>query len=108
MVKVALCRFQQSLGPFEMFVVEDTSKTRFYRQLFNQLFRTRLFGNYIGYEGHLFLENMKNLICVSKFQRKVEKKCLVSEIIVSEFVALKCFYKEGILPIVSQCVNKQS
>ena len=38
MVKVALRRFQQSLGPFAMFVVEDTSKTGFYRHLFNHLF----------------------------------------------------------------------
>ena len=41
MVKVALCTFQQSLGSFAMFVVEDTSKTGFYRDLFNELFRGR-------------------------------------------------------------------
>ena len=95
MVKVALCRFQQSLGPFAMFVVEDTSKTGFYRPLFNHLFGARWFGNYIGYEGHLFFENFQNLMYDSKFQRKVAKKSLVSEIIVSEFVALNCLYKEG-------------
>ena len=29
MIKVPLCRFQQSLGPFAMFLVEDTYKTGF-------------------------------------------------------------------------------
>ena len=62
MVKVALCRLQQSFGPFAMFVVEDTSKTGFYRHLFNHLFRARLFANYIGYEGQLFFENVQNLM----------------------------------------------
>ena len=41
MVKVELCRFQQSLGPFAMFVVEDTSEMGFYRHLVNNIFRTR-------------------------------------------------------------------
>ena len=62
MVKGALCRFQQCLGPFAMFVVEDTSKTGFYRHLFNHLFRGRRFWNYIGYEGQLFFENVQNLM----------------------------------------------
>ena len=74
MVKVALCRFQQSLGTFAMFVVENTPKTRFYRHLYNHLFRGRRFGNYIGYEGQLFFENVQNLMLVSKFQRKVFKE----------------------------------
>ena len=50
------------LGTFAMFVVEDTSETGFYRHLVNHLFRRREFGNYIGYEGHLFFENVQNLI----------------------------------------------
>ena len=62
MAKVALCRFQQSLGPFAMFVVEDTSETGFYRHLVNHLFRGRSFGNYIGNDGHLFFENVQHLI----------------------------------------------
>ena len=32
---------------------------------------------------------------VTKLQKKVEKKSFVFEIIVSEFVALNCPYKEG-------------
>ena len=62
MIKVPLCRFQQSLGPFAMFVVEDTSKTGFYRDLFNHIFWRRKFAKYIGYEGHLFFENVQNLM----------------------------------------------
>ena len=62
MIKVALCRFQMSLGPFAMFFVEETSKTRFYRHLPNQLFHRRTIGKYIGYEDHIFFENVQNLI----------------------------------------------
>ena len=60
MVKGTLCRFQQSLGPFAMFFVEETSKTGFYRHLSNHLFRRRYFGKYIGYEGHRFFKNVQN------------------------------------------------
>ena len=95
MVKVALCRFQQSLGRFAMFVVEATSETGLYRHLVNHLFRRRSFGNYIGYEGHLFFENVQNLMWISKMQRKIQKKSFISEIIISGFVALNCLYKEG-------------
>ena len=41
-------------------------------------------------------------------QRKIQKKSFVSEIIVSESVALNCLYEEGNTFLVSQCVNKQS
>ena len=94
MVKVALCRFQQSLGAFTMFVVEDTSKMGFYRHSFNHVFRRRYFGKYIGYEEHLLVENVQNLIVISKMQRKIQKKSFVSQIIVSELVALNILYKE--------------
>ena len=32
---------------------------------------------------------------ISKMQREIEKESFVSEIIVSELVALNCLYKEG-------------
>ena len=32
---------------------------------------------------------------ISKMGRKIEKKSFVSEIIVSELVAINCLYKEG-------------
>ena len=96
MVKVALCRFQQSLDPFAMCVVEDTSKMGFHRHSFNHLFPRRKFEKYIGYEDHLFVENVQNLMQISKMQRIIQKKYFVSEIILSELVALNCLYKEDI------------
>ena len=41
-------------------------------------------------------------------KRKIEKKSLVFEIIVSELLALNFSIKKRILVIGSQCVNKQS
>ena len=58
--KSTVVQIQQSLGRFAMFFFEETSKTAFYRHLSTQLFRRRLFGKYIGYEGHLFFENVQN------------------------------------------------
>ena len=49
---------------------------------------------HIVYEDHLFFENVQNLMYVSKMETIIEKKSFVSEIIVSELVALNCFYKE--------------
>ena len=39
------------------------------------------------YEGHLFFENVLNLMQISKMQEKIEKKLFVFEIISSELVA---------------------
>ena len=39
---------------------EETCITGFYRHLSTHLFWRRLFGKYIGYEGHLFFENVQN------------------------------------------------
>ena len=44
------------------------------------------------YEGHLFFENVPNLMQISKMQEKIEKKFFVFEIIASELVALNCLY----------------
>ena len=90
-----MCRFQQSLGPFAMFFVEEASKTGFYRHLLNDLSRRRQIRKYIGYEDHIFFENAQNLMYILKMQRKIEKKSVVSEIIVSESVVLICLYEEG-------------
>ena len=80
MVNVALCRFQQSLGPFAMFVVEDTSKTGFYSHFFNHLFRKRLFGKYIGDEGHLFcLKYAKFNVDFETAEENLEKVFVFSE-----------------------------
>ena len=39
------------------------------------------------YEGHLFFENVQNLMQISKMQEKIEKKLFIFEIIASELVA---------------------
>ena len=48
----------------------------------------------ISYEGHLFFENVFNLMHISKMQEKSDKKLFVFEIIAPEFVALNCLYYE--------------
>ena len=48
----------------------------------------------MGHEGQVFLENVQNLMYISKMRREMEKKFFVSEIIVSELVALNCLYSE--------------
>ena len=73
MVNLALCRFQKPLGPFAMFVVESTSKTRFYRHLSNHLFRRRFFGKYIGYEGHFFWKCSKCNLHFKSAEKNWEK-----------------------------------
>ena len=40
------------------------------------------------------MKNVQNLMYIPKMQREIEKKPFVSEIIVSELVALNCLYKE--------------
>ena len=81
-------------GPFCHVFFEETSNTGFYRHLSTHLFWRGLFGKYIGHEGRLFFEDVQNLILVSKMRRKSQKKYFVSEIIVSELVALNFLYKE--------------
>ena len=80
--------------PFCHVFFEETSKTAFYRHLSTHLFWRRLFGKYIGYEGHLFFENVQNSMYIAKIQRKIQKKSFVSKIIVSELLALNFLYKE--------------
>ena len=47
----------------------------------------------MGYESHLFFENIKKRKKqISKMQVKNQKKYLVFEIIASELVVLKCLY----------------
>ena len=50
--------------------------------------------NFISYEGHLFFQNVKNLIQISEMQKKKKKrkKVSLSEIIASEDVAINCLY----------------
>ena len=42
-----------------------------------------------------FLESVQNLIYISKRQKKIKKKFLVSEITTCEMAAVNCLYYEG-------------
>ena len=42
--------------------------------------------------GHVFFQNVQDLIYISKMQQKIEKKFYVFEIIASQFVSLNFLY----------------
>ena len=46
----------------------------------------------MSYEGHIFFENVLNLMQILEMQKKMDKKVFVFEIIASELVALNCLY----------------
>ena len=58
MIKVPLCRFQQSLGPFGMFFFKRPLKRHFTDIYLLTFFGDGNFGNTFGYEGDLFFENV--------------------------------------------------
>ena len=48
----------------------------------------------MAYEGHLFFENVQNLMQISKMQWKIEKNSFIFKILVSELVEFICLYEE--------------
>ena len=94
MVTVLLSRSQQCLNPFTIFPVKETFETGLLRHISNNVFRSALFWKEISYEGHLFFENILNLMQISKMQEKIHKKVFVFEKIASELVALNCLSSE--------------
>ena len=92
MIKAPSSRLEQCLCPFTLSFVEIHSEGGFFRHLSNHLFRRRQFRKYIGYDRHLLVENVENLMEISEMRRKIEKKKFFSEIIVSELVPLNCIY----------------
>ena len=93
MIKVPLCRFQQSLVPFARFFLKRPLK-----QDFTDIYLT----NFLE-DGNLGNTSAMRVISFSKCvafnvdfknQRKSEKKSFVSEIIVFELVFLNFLYKE--------------
>ena len=94
MIQVPLCRFQQSLGPFPMFFLKRPLKRHFTDIYLLTFFGDGNLGNTSAMKVIFFFENVQNLIYISKMQRKIEKMSFVSEIIVSELVALNFLYKE--------------
>ena len=69
-VKVLPFRLQQCFDKFAMLSVKGCSQTRLFRHLSNHLFRSRYFGKYISYEGHLLLANVLNWIQILEMQEK--------------------------------------
>ena len=53
-----------------MLLVEESSETGLFRYLSNHVFRSPYLGESISYEGHLFFQNLQNLIYISKTQKK--------------------------------------
>ena len=87
MIKVPSSTLQQCLCPITMLFVEVYSEAGIFRHLSNPLFR-----KYIAYDGHLFFENAQNLMFILEMPSKIEKNNFLSEIIVSELVAINCLY----------------
>ena len=90
MVTVLMSRSQQCLNPFTMLPVKGSLETGLFGHISTHVFRSAYFRKEISYEGHLFFENVLNLMQISKMQEKIDKKIFVFEIIASELVALNC------------------
>ena len=73
LVKALSLRLNQSFGLFTMSFVERSSQSGVFRHLSKDVFRGRYFRKYISYEGHLFFENVRNLMQIRKTEKKIEK-----------------------------------
>ena len=73
MVRVLSIRFQQCFGVFMMLLVDGSSETGLFRHLSNHVFRIPLVQKSIGYQGHLFSQNVQNWIEISKMRQKIGK-----------------------------------
>ena len=92
MIKVPLCRFQQSLGPFAMFFLKRPLKRHFTDIYLLTFFGDGNLGNKSGMRVIFFFQNVQNLMWISEIVRKIHKKSFVFQIIISVLVALICFY----------------
>ena len=75
-----------------MLAVKGSLEMGLFGHISSHVFRSAQFRKEISYEGHLFFENVLNLMQISKMQDKIDKKFFVFEIIASEFVVLNCLY----------------
>ena len=69
MIKLLPWRVQGYFGPFIMLLVEGSSETRRLGHLSNHVFGVRNFGNKKIYEGHIFSQNVQNLLKISKYSK---------------------------------------
>ena len=77
-----------------MFPVKGSFETGLFGHISRHVFPSAQFRKEITYEGHLFFENVLNLMQISKMQEAIDKKVFVFEIIASKFVALNCLSSE--------------
>ena len=75
MRNVLLCRFQQGLAAFPMFLLEGSSGTGLFRHLSNHVFHSPYFMKYIRYEG-IFLSKCSEFDLEFKNSEKNNKKAL--------------------------------
>ena len=75
-----------------MLSVKGSFEMGLFGHISSHVFRNAEFWKEISYQGHLFFENVSNLMHISKMQEKIDKKVFVFEIIASELVALNCLY----------------
>ena len=73
-----------------MLLIDGSSKTGLFRHFPKHVLGVHNMGNTKIYDGHFFffLQNVQDLIQISKIQQKNEKKIFVSEIIASQFGSL--------------------
>ena len=53
-------RFEQCFGLFTKLLLQVSSETGLFRNLFNHVLRGQYFEKYISYERHPFFENIQN------------------------------------------------
>ena len=73
-IKALLCRSQQCLGSFTVFLFKASSETWVFRHLSNHVFRSPEFRKYISYEGHLSFQNFENGIYTYNTRQNTDKK----------------------------------
>ena len=74
MVTVLLSRSQQCLNPFTMLPVKGSFETGLFGHISSHVFRSAEFRKEISYEGHVFFENVLNLMHISKMRKKICEK----------------------------------
>ena len=75
-----------------MLPVKGSFETGLFGHISSHVFRSAYFRKEISYEGHLFFENVLNLMQISKMQAEIDKKVFVFEIMASELVSRNCLY----------------
>ena len=60
-----------------MLILEGFSEMRFFRHLTNHVFSSSEFPKYISNEGHPFIQNVQNLMKISKVQLNIVRKFFI-------------------------------